>query len=116
MSVAAETKTAERTNDALFFCIILGIPTDLANAPCAAPSGPLNVMKGFQSDSKALKEAVEECANILNQSKKPVILGGMEIIRYNEKKYFFFLFHYSASLFVDCKRPSSITWWLRLPP
>jgi len=65
--------------------VYIEIPRDLAFAPCKKPA-PLKLEPAIKSDKAALKEAVEEAAAMLNKSKRPLALLGVELHRFGLRK------------------------------
>jgi indolepyruvate decarboxylase len=57
------------------------IPMDLARTPCAAP-GPLPSFVPPASDPAALAEAVAEAVERIDRAKSPVVLVGVEALRF----------------------------------
>ena len=60
--------------------VYIEIPRDMTMVPCAAPK-PWKTDR-VKSDALALKEAVNEAAEMLRRAKRPVIMGGVEIHRF----------------------------------
>jgi len=67
--------------------VYIGLPADLVQAICKAPEGELVATKHHSNES-ALEEAINEAAELLNKSKKPIIIGDAEVIRYGLQKEF----------------------------
>lgn len=61
--------------------IMIEIPADVVDRPCAAP-GPFSAPARPTSDASALAEALEETMSLLAAATRPVILGGVELHRY----------------------------------
>ncbi len=61
--------------------IMIEIPADMVDRPCAAP-GPYTAPARSPSDPDALDEALDEAMALLRAAKRPVILGGVELHRY----------------------------------
>ena len=67
--------------------IMIEIPADMVDRPCAAP-GPFAAPDRPHSDPDALAEALDEAMSLLLTAKRPVILGGVELHRYCLMKEF----------------------------
>lgn len=67
--------------------IMIEIPADMVDRPCAAP-GPFAAPDRPHSDPDALAEALDEAMSLLLSAKRPVILGGVELHRYCLMKEF----------------------------
>jgi TPP-dependent 2-oxoacid decarboxylase len=67
--------------------IMIEIPTDMVDRPCAAP-GPFSPPERPPSDPDALEEALEEAMGLLVAAARPVILGGVELHRYGLMREF----------------------------
>ncbi|MCA9430429.1 MAG: alpha-keto acid decarboxylase family protein [Candidatus Omnitrophica bacterium] len=61
--------------------VYLEIPRDMVHAECQAPK-PFSIPRE-KSDRGSLKEALGEATQLLRKSKRPVILAGVEIHRFN---------------------------------
>ena len=59
----------------------LEIPADMANAPCRLP-GALPVITPSASDEASLAECVAEAAELLNRADHPLVLAGVELLRF----------------------------------
>jgi len=59
----------------------LELPADVAHAPCRAP-GEFLPANSASSNQDSLTECVAEAAEILNQAKHPLILAGVELLRF----------------------------------
>ncbi|MDO9543057.1 MAG: thiamine pyrophosphate-binding protein [Kiritimatiellia bacterium] len=57
------------------------IPVDAVDLPCAAPECPAPAVQR-KSDADTLSEAVKEAADMINSAKNPVIIAGVEILRF----------------------------------
>lgn len=75
--IDATIATCVRTRRPVF----IEIPADLVQAPCEAPL-PYDFDAFPDSDVAALHEAVSETAALLAAAKRPVILGGVEVHRF----------------------------------
>lgn len=62
--------------------VYLELPADMTNAPCREP-GELLFYAPLPSNSDSLAECVAESAALLNNAKSPVILAGVELLRFN---------------------------------
>jgi TPP-dependent 2-oxoacid decarboxylase len=60
--------------------VYLEIPRDMVALPCRAP-GPLRFPEK-KSDPEILEECVEEAAALINASRHPVLLAGVELVRF----------------------------------
>lgn len=61
--------------------VYLEIPADMATAPCRAPA-ILPPPAPLPTDSESLKDCVEEAAGLINKSADPVVLAGIEVLRF----------------------------------
>jgi len=61
--------------------VYIELPSDMANMPCRAPL-PIARPKQQPSDEESLKECVEEAARLLNAAAKPIVLAGVELLRF----------------------------------
>lgn len=61
--------------------VYLELPADVALAACAAP-GELRRELPAVSDEEALQECVAEVAEVLNEAEHPLILAGVELMRF----------------------------------
>ena len=59
----------------------LELPADITRAPCRAP-GELLPAASVTSNQESLAECVAEAAEMLNKAKNPVILAGVELLRF----------------------------------
>ncbi len=59
----------------------LELPADMTNAPCRPPEGVLTAVLP-QSNIESLAECVAEAADIINKAEHPMILAGVELMRY----------------------------------
>jgi indolepyruvate decarboxylase len=59
----------------------LELPADVTRAPCRAPGGPLPAAS-LSSNQDSLTECVAEAAETLNKAKHPLILAGVELLRF----------------------------------
>lgn len=75
--------------------IMIEIPADMVDRPCAAP-GPFAAPDRPPSDAGALAEAFEETMRLLSSAKSPVILGGVELHRYGLMREFYRLVELSG--------------------
>lgn len=57
------------------------LPADITHAPCRAPEKPLITMP-LTSNPDSLAECVKEAAGLLNKSASPMILAGVELLRF----------------------------------
>lgn len=85
--ITSPTQAARQINCAINAClrerrpVYIEIPTDIVNQPCPV-SETIDLPLESAIDPKALSEAVEEAAELLQQSERPVILAGVELHRY----------------------------------
>lgn len=61
--------------------VYIELPADMANVQCRAPL-PAQRPKQQPSDEESLKECVEEAAKLLDAAAKPVVLAGVELLRF----------------------------------
>ena len=61
--------------------VFLELPADIALAPCRPPM-PLATSVALQSDEESLKNCVQEAAILINCAENPVMLGGIEALRF----------------------------------
>lgn len=59
----------------------LEIPADLATSPCRSPAA-LPKPVPLSSDQESLKDCVEEAAGLIDRSSNPVVLAGVELLRF----------------------------------
>ncbi|MFA5848762.1 MAG: thiamine pyrophosphate-binding protein [Bacteroidales bacterium] len=57
------------------------LPADITHAPCHAPEGPL-IVRPLISNTDSLAECTMEAAGLLNKSANPMILAGVELLRF----------------------------------
>lgn len=62
--------------------VYIELPADIIRAPCKTPSGLLTATSDL-SNPDSLSEAVKEAAILLQNAKEPVILAGIELLRFN---------------------------------
>jgi TPP-dependent 2-oxoacid decarboxylase len=67
--------------------IMIEIPADMVDRPCAAP-GPFVAPPRPPSDPAALAETLDEAMELLLCTNRPVILGGVELHRYGLMREF----------------------------
>ena len=61
--------------------VYLELPADITHAPCHAPGEPLTAMP-LTSNPDSLIECVKEAVMLLNESTNPMILAGVELLRF----------------------------------
>jgi len=61
--------------------VYLELPADINQAPCHPPTGPLSEIP-LHSDPDSLAESVKEAAALLEKATSPIILAGMELLRF----------------------------------
>ncbi len=61
--------------------VYLEIPADIAVAPCRPPE-TLPVAAPISSDNESLKDCVEEAAALIDKSTNPLVLAGVEVLRF----------------------------------
>ena len=90
--VSGETAPAE-IDRVLFAClshqqpVYISLPSDVVMMKCNRP-GPFLFPPHHRSDPDALGEALKEAVNMLDKSQKPVVIGGVELIRFKLQKEF----------------------------
>lgn len=57
------------------------LPADMNHVPCRAPEKPLAVIP-LTSDPDSLAECVREAAEMINKAESPIILAGLEVLRF----------------------------------
>lgn len=62
--------------------VYLELPADINHAPCQAPKEPLSVIP-VSSNPDSLAESVREAAILLEKASSPIILAGIELLRFN---------------------------------
>lgn len=62
--------------------VYLELPIDMAHAPCRRPQGPLAGIAPLPSDEDSLVECVSEAAEMFNNSEHPLVLAGVELLRF----------------------------------
>ncbi|MBI4861651.1 MAG: alpha-keto acid decarboxylase family protein [Candidatus Riflebacteria bacterium] len=62
--------------------VYLELPADLARAPCSPPA-PTAEPARPRTDAMVLKDCVEETAELINRSSSPVVLAGVELLRFS---------------------------------
>ncbi|MDQ1267048.1 MAG: hypothetical protein QG635_2201, partial [Bacteroidota bacterium] len=65
--------------------VYLEIPLDIGKMPCRNPE-PIVFTEEKSSDPDILKECIEEAVEMLNSAKNPVILTGVELLRFGLSK------------------------------
>jgi len=68
--------------------VYIGLPSDMCLEKIMAPSAPFVCPKEKVSDVEALEESVLEVLNILHRSRTPILVPGIEIIRFGIQKDF----------------------------
>ena len=61
--------------------VYISIPSDVVGMKCMRPD-PFHFPNHPKSDANALEEAIKEAVTMLNASKKPLIIGDVELIRF----------------------------------
>jgi TPP-dependent 2-oxoacid decarboxylase len=67
--------------------VYLSLPADVVMKKCPRPA-PFIFPTHARSDPAALAEALKEALGLLNLARKPVVIGGVELIRYQLRKEF----------------------------
>lgn len=62
--------------------VYISLPSDVVAMPCAPPSSPLLSPVRPPSDPRALESAVDAASRLLDVSKTPVVIGGVDLIRF----------------------------------
>ena len=89
---AAETAPSE-IDRVLTACLVhqqpvyISLPSDIVSMKCAYPE-PFIFPTHPCSDPDALREAIFEAAKMIEQSRKPMVIGDVELIRYKLQKDF----------------------------
>ena len=65
--------------------VYIEIPIDIAESPCDEPK-PLNLVQIRYSDPDNLKECVKEAVEMFNRAKNPVVIAGVELLRFGLAK------------------------------
>ena len=61
--------------------VYLELPADMTNAPCREPGEPLTFIP-LTSNPDSLAESVREAAELLNKATSPMVLAGIELLRF----------------------------------
>ncbi len=61
--------------------VYLELPADIATVACREPDSPLTILP-LPSDPESLSEAVAEAAALIDKAQNPVILAGIELLRF----------------------------------
>jgi len=67
--------------------VYISIPSDVVMMMCKPPKERL-FSAPYASDKNALREAIEETLGMIENSQKPIIIGGVELIRFRLQKNF----------------------------
>ena len=67
--------------------VYISLPSDIVSMKCAQPE-PFIFPAHPTSDPDALREAIFEAAKMIEQSRKPMVIGDVELIRYKLQKDF----------------------------
>jgi len=59
----------------------LELPADITHAPCREPKEPLTFVP-LKSNPDSLSESVREAAELINKSSSPIMLAGIELLRF----------------------------------
>lgn len=62
--------------------VYLELPIDMSRMPCRRPDGPLAGIAPLPSDEDSLVECVSEAAEMFNNSDHPLVLAGVELLRF----------------------------------
>lgn len=62
--------------------VYLELPIDMARTPCRRPDGPLAGIAPLPSDEDSLVECVSEAAGMFNNADHPMVLAGVELLRF----------------------------------
>jgi indolepyruvate decarboxylase len=65
--------------------VYIEIPVDMVDMPCRMPE-PFNFKIDWKSDPNILKECIKETAGMINNAKNPVIIAGVEVLRFGQSK------------------------------
>jgi indolepyruvate decarboxylase len=63
--------------------VYIEVPYDMVDKQIPIPQLPINQLTNYQSDAATLQAALEETRAFLTRVKRPVILAGVELHRYN---------------------------------
>lgn len=61
--------------------VYIGVPQDMVSLPIKIPSAPFQIPPELKSSSATLKEAVNDLYNVIQSSKSPLFLPGIQISR-----------------------------------
>lgn len=61
--------------------VYLELPADMAHAPCRQPA-PLAHTVTLHTDEESLKRCLQEAVELLNKADSPIVLAGVEILRF----------------------------------
>ncbi|MEI6173145.1 MAG: thiamine pyrophosphate-binding protein [Bacteroidota bacterium] len=61
--------------------VYLELPADITHAPCREPKEPLTFVP-LKSNPESLSESVREAAELINKSSSPIMLAGIELLRF----------------------------------
>jgi TPP-dependent 2-oxoacid decarboxylase len=67
--------------------VYISLPSDVVGMKCPRPA-PFLFPSPAKSDQDALGEAIAEAAAMLEQSRKPILIGGVELIRFKMQQTF----------------------------
>ena len=67
--------------------VYISLPSDVVMMKCNRPNA-FNFPKHAPSDQNALVEAVNEAFGMLDKSRKPMVIGGVELVRFKLQKEF----------------------------
>jgi len=68
--------------------VYLCIPSDVVTMKCNRPNSAFSFPTQIESNQDLLAEAIKETLAILGQAKMPVVIGGVELIRFKLQKEF----------------------------
>lgn len=68
--------------------VYICLPSDVVNMPCKAPTSKFEKPQQMQSVKETLDEALDEAVEMLSRAQNPVVIGDVELIRYDLQREF----------------------------